>query len=151
MPEDGPHGERANSVPKSAECMVHFIGHFMPSFTWVACNDRACFVDIHHDHLLRLLFRLLGSAVYVGYQLELFETVMNDDDEKHAKPTDESGVRGWVRVEPKPDPPAVASMRLVVGKLGANSETGVIVEVMAATMRRMADAHCSLAQWKRLK
>lgn len=56
-----------------------------------------------------------------------------------------------VVVQRPPDPPAVASMRSLLDKLGDKEETRLMVEIIAEKMENMVDAQCGPNQWKKIR
>lgn len=89
------------------------------------------------------------------FQLDLFDTVMNED-RKDAVETGmvDDGGSDMGRLEEReflPDPPAVASMRSVMEKLGDQEEMRSVVEIIAANMERMVVAHSSEKHWKKIR
>eukprot|EP00903_Cladosiphon_okamuranus_P008076 g7790.t1 len=104
---------------------------------------------------------LASETNELAAQLDLFDTVMNEDM-KDAKENlsatggdgGADGGVGGVGGPPQqflPDPPAVASMRSVIDKLQDKAELRVMVEVIAANMERMVDIKCDDKQWKKLR
>ncbi|CAM9427813.1 unnamed protein product, partial [Sphacelaria rigidula] len=108
-------------------------------------------------------------------QLDLFDAVMNEDrkdaiatgmimeDDEDEHDIDEHGIdehdineysdaedQGVV-VQRPPDPPAVASMRSLLDKLGDKEETRLMVEIIAEKMENMVDAQCGPNQWKKIR
>ncbi len=94
--------------------------------------------------------------VRVCQQLDLFDTVMNEDMKDAmsvAAEAEEGGAMmgGGDGMGGLPDPPAVASIRSVLKKLEDKKEELHLVEIIAANMERMVDIKCTEKQWKKLE
>ena len=94
----------------------------------------------------------VGGSWSTPFQLDLFDTVMNED-RKDAFATgmaDEGGDGGGVST---PDHAAVVSMRSVMGTL-QNEEMRSVVETIAANMEKMVIAGCNakaLQHWREIR
>lgn len=118
-----------------------------------------------------------GSFGRLVGQLDLFDTVMEEDrkdavaaggHDTHTDPlvvedkgtmpeiaeeedVDDKVVDVPVLVEVRPDPPAVQSIRLALEKLADEAETENMLVIIAEKLERMANAHCGIAQWKKIR
>lgn len=84
------------------------------------------------------------------HQLDLFDTVMNEDmiDANKVMDGGNAPPRPGEPVETIPDPTAVVSLRATLDKLEELREIRLLVEKITMNMDRMAGARCDAKHWK---
>lgn len=88
------------------------------------------------------------------HQLDLFDTVMNEDMKDADAVMKDSGNIPSGPGEPVeiiPDPTAVVSLRATLDKLEEMREIRILVEKITINMDRMAGARCDAEHWERMR
>lgn len=94
---------------------------------------------------------LIPYMYHLPHQLDLFDTVMNEDMKDAKAVIGESSnapSRSGEPIETIPDPTAVISLRATLEKLEEMRETRLLVEKITINMDRMATARCDAKHWK---